>query len=394
MKQGRVILLFITVMTLSIACTDLSKSGKHNKNGLPLSAALSFDEEQLRFRYHWQRLISEFMSADGRVIDIGSKRSVSTSEGQAYGMFFALVANDPERFELMLRWADTNLTGNGIDTQLPAWLWGQEPDTDKWQILDSNPATDADVWMAYALLEAGRLWSNTRYTALGTLLADRILNDVTLMIDDDLVLLPAPTGFVHGSKTRLNPSYASLSVFRGLATLHRTEQWEAIYQSSLRLLELNSRHQNGLFSDWINITSDFSIATDSTLLGSYDAIRTYLWLYLEHSRGDARVEHLIYASQALVDFIARQQIPPEHIHKSEFEGHGPIGFSIVLAPYLSLFDESLTIQQYRRLLARGLEGYSHRYYDTMLILFGLGAQQCFEFDEQGLLQVNWNAAHC
>ena len=32
-------------------------------------------------------------------------------------------------------------------------------------------ASDADLWIAYTLLEAGRLWKERRYTALGTLIA-------------------------------------------------------------------------------------------------------------------------------------------------------------------------------------------------------------------------------
>lgn len=392
--MARSIIVLTVLYTALLACTDSVQDDTRDESPFGRQNTLFSDEEQLTYRYHWERLISELLSEDGRVIDIGSERSISTSEGQAYGMFFALVANDQERFESMLRWADQNLTTHGIDAQLPAWLWGHDTDNDAWQILDSNPATDADVWMAYALLEGGRLWNNPQYKALGALLAERILNEVTMDINDELVLLPAPEGFVHDSMVRLNPSYASLSVFRGLATLHDTERWEAVYTSSLRLLELNSASQNGLFSDWVNVTSDFSIAKNDPLLGSYDAIRTYLWLYLEYSNGDARVADLLYQSDAIADYIRQHQVPPERIRQSHLEGVGSVGFSIVLAPYLSLIDESLSLMQYQRLLARGAEGYTNRYYDTMLILFGLGAGQCFQFNEQGLLQVNWNASHC
>ncbi|KAG1316525.1 hypothetical protein G6F63_016033 [Rhizopus arrhizus] len=38
--------------------------------------------------------------------------------------------------------------------RLPAWLWGREA-KGGWQVLDSNPASDSDLWLAYALLEAG-----------------------------------------------------------------------------------------------------------------------------------------------------------------------------------------------------------------------------------------------
>jgi endo-1,4-beta-D-glucanase Y len=44
-----------------------------------------------------------------------------------------------------------------LQTRLPAWLWGKNKDGE-WKTLDPNSASDADVWMAYTLVEAGRLW--------------------------------------------------------------------------------------------------------------------------------------------------------------------------------------------------------------------------------------------
>ncbi|MFP1462014.1 glycosyl hydrolase family 8 [Escherichia coli] len=47
---------------------------------------------------------------------------------------------------------------------------GQEENS-KWEVLDSNSASDGDVWMAWSLLEAGRLWKEQRYTDIGSALA-------------------------------------------------------------------------------------------------------------------------------------------------------------------------------------------------------------------------------
>ena len=86
-------------------------------------------------------------------------------------MFFALVANDRARFDKLLGWTQDNLAGGDLTQRLPAWSWGKSPDG-SWKILDPNPASDADLWMAYALLEAGRLWHEPRYEKLGTAMAD------------------------------------------------------------------------------------------------------------------------------------------------------------------------------------------------------------------------------
>ncbi len=39
---------------------------------------------------------------------------------------------------------------------------GDKKDPDTWSVLDSNSASDGDIWMAWSLLEAGRLWKETR----------------------------------------------------------------------------------------------------------------------------------------------------------------------------------------------------------------------------------------
>ena len=105
----------------------------------------------------WNSYAAHFIDAQGRVIDPqGGGRT--TSEGQSYAMFFALVNNDQARFERLLKWTQTNLAQGDLATHLPAWLWGKTKEGE-WKILDPNPASDADVWIAYSLVEAGRLWN-------------------------------------------------------------------------------------------------------------------------------------------------------------------------------------------------------------------------------------------
>ena len=103
----------------------------------------------------WDEFASRFMQADGRIIDITFDRK-STSEGQSYGLFFALVANRRQQFDLILSWTSDNLAAGQLGEKLPAWLWGLREDG-SWGVKDQNAASDADLWIAYALGEAGRL---------------------------------------------------------------------------------------------------------------------------------------------------------------------------------------------------------------------------------------------
>src|ERR1700757_240957 len=159
----------------------------------------------------WKSYVAGFADNQVRIIDHdGGERT--TSEAQAYGMFFALVANDRTRFDGLLRWTEQNLAAGDLSAHLPAWLWGHGPDN-QWGVLDSNPAADADLWLAYTLLEAGRAWNESRYTSLGTALANRIAIEETAQISGfGRVLLPAPKGFERGDSYRLNASYLPLQL--------------------------------------------------------------------------------------------------------------------------------------------------------------------------------------
>jgi len=121
----------------------------------------------------WDRFKAELVSVDGRVIDPSDERLITTSEGQSYALFFALVGNDRQAFAQLLRWTTNNLAEGDLARHLPAWLWGRNRQQ-QWQVLDTNNASDADLWIAYSLLEAGRLWDEPAYTQLGQRLLWRI----------------------------------------------------------------------------------------------------------------------------------------------------------------------------------------------------------------------------
>lgn len=121
----------------------------------------------------WQAFKTQKMSEGGRVVDGSSPRKVSTSEGQSYALFFALVGNDRPAFERILNWTRDNLAGGDLTARLSAWHWGRR-DNGTWGVLDPNAASDADLWIAYTLMEAGRLWQAPHYAATGRLLLKRV----------------------------------------------------------------------------------------------------------------------------------------------------------------------------------------------------------------------------
>ena len=159
------------------------------------------------FRSLWDRYRTCCIQTDGRVVDRG-RQNVTTSEGEAYALFFALVDNDPVLFSRLLRWTRDNLSRGDMSSHLPAWLWGERKNG-KWSVLDENSATDADIWMCFDLMEAGRLWQRPEYVRLGERLSFLISRkDFARLPGFGPFPLGGERGF-HPARTvwRTNPSY-------------------------------------------------------------------------------------------------------------------------------------------------------------------------------------------
>jgi endo-1,4-beta-D-glucanase Y len=340
----------------------------------------------------WNSYVAGFADNQVRIIDHdGGDRT--TSEAQAYGMFFALVANDRSRFDGLLRWTEQNLAGGDLSAHLPAWLWGNGPNH-RWGVRDSNPAADADVWMAYTLLEAGKAWNEPRYTSLGTALAKRIAVEETAQIAGfGTVLLPAPRGFQRGDSYRLNASYVPLQLVIRLAREFPDGPWSQIATQTPALITAAAPH--GFAMDWIEVKTGGRFTPSP--LGSYDAIRVYLWAGMLDSATPGR-DVILKALSGMEHYLHGNAVPPAKVKPegSIDDPKGPVGFSAALIPYVSaLGDKDLENQQMSRVRSEfnsktGLYGNPARYYDQNLAMFGLGwNQRQFWFDSQGNLKMNW-----
>lgn len=355
----------------------------------------------------WNSYAARFIDAQGRVIDSqGGART--TSEGQAYAMFFALAANDRACFDRVLTWTQANLANGNLQTQLPAWLWGKTKDGE-WKMLDPNPASDADIWMAYTLVEAGRLWKNPIYTNLGRqMMAEIAKSEVADLPGFGLMLLPGPTGFHHDRIWTLNPSYLPLFIFERLAVVDPTGPWQQIALGIPRLLQQSARH--GFAMDWVDYVPGDGFYPAPALPdrdaarpgvgpgGSYDAIRVYLWAGMHDGSGKKRAE-MLSAVPAMSVYLASHDAPPEKVSDQGIpvEQDGSVGFSAAVLPYLRAFPDldKLSAKQTIRLsqqkdTASGLYGKDLAYYDQNLALFATGyVDGRFRFGPGGELKVDW-----
>ncbi|MCA8064624.1 cellulose synthase complex periplasmic endoglucanase BcsZ [Burkholderia sp. AU38729] len=347
----------------------------------------------------WDAFKRDFISADGRVIDVGSADSRTVSEGQAYGLFFALVANDRRMFDTILAWTENNLAQGDLSAHLPAWLWGRAPDG-AWRVLDANAASDADLWIAYALVEAGRLWHERSYTARGALLAKRVLDVETATVPGlGLTLLPGPTGFkLADGQWRVNPSYSPPQVIRALgARLPDDKRWAALAASTGRVL-LDTAPK-GFSPDWAlyRAGTGFGPDRDTQAESAYNAIRVYLWAGML-DRADPLAAPMLARFAPFADHIAAHGAPPEKVDTTTGvagpnDGNG--GFSAAAVPFLDARGQrALADAQAARVdtLARQSPP---GYYTSVLTLFGLGWRDGrYRFGADGTLDTRWGGRSC
>jgi endoglucanase len=327
----------------------------------------------------------------------------TTSEGQSYALFFSLVNDDRGRFDKVAGWTEANLSSGDLGGHLPAWSWGHAKDG-HWGVLDPNSASDSDLWIAYDLIEAGRLWHDMHYATQGRRLATLIAHRETADLPAfGPVLLPGAVGFKLPKSWVLNPSYSPLFLLNRMAAVDHAGPWADIAALLPALLERSSR--GGFAMDWVSYTPGQGFTPclptgkkGPGVGGSYDAIRVYTWAGML-SDANASKSRLLKALPGMNLYLQQHPAPPEKINEdgNPLPGDGPVGFSGALLPYLrSIGNEQAAAQQMVRMKSQldeksYLYGNSPTYYDQNLALFGTGwMEKRFQFGTNGELLVGWS----
>jgi len=346
----------------------------------------------------WLSYSNTFIEKDGRVVDhTASDRT--TSEAQAYAMFHALVTDDRERFRRILAWTETNLAQGDLSSHLPAWNWGRN-ESGNWGVLDANSASDADLFLAYNLIEAGRLWCNPQYGELGRRIAARIVDtEIVNLPGLGPMMLPGPVGFqVSDDLWRLNPSYLALPLLRRMASSKTPGPWGELAVNAVRLLQ-HSTSPAGFVADWVGYDREQGFVSDSVHgnLGSYDAIRAYLWVAIL-SDADPDKSALLHRMQGMYRMWRDHGILPEKnqgIAPPRETRAGPAGFYAALLPMAREMGDQDTFARLRRMVQAHrlgeLYGAPGTYYDQNLIMFAEGfVDRRYRFAADGTLEPRWD----
>ena len=342
----------------------------------------------------WENFKTVFKDTNGRIIDPSdAKELFTTSEGQSYAMFFALVAGDQDTFTQLVSWTDKNMANGHLGQELPGWKWGQHSDG-TWGLLDTNSASDADLWMTYSLLEAGRIWHNPQWSQLGQALGKTVLEKETVKTSVGRILLPGAVGFQIGTKQwRLNQSYWPMQILRYLKDNGGDTRWKELLKGT-RNINQATAIWNGA-PDWFIYDAQKGVHLDplNSSRGSYNAIRVYLWSGMLDKQSP---DYHDYWKQFFPIYvrIASDSTAPETIDVTSggFSENGPFGFLASFYPgLLNIEPLSQSVQQYGTI--KDQLQHSHSYYNQVLGLFSMGwTEHRFKFNQQGMLKLSGNCS--
>lgn len=224
----------------------------------------------------WRAFAAKFVMADGRVID-DANGSVSHSEGQGFAMLMAAAAGDRESFARLWSWTKSELLIR--DDGLAAWRWDPKASPN---VTDTNNASDGDLLIAWALLEAGTKWRRQDYTSAGTALADAVGRNVVVPSPFGPLLMPGAKGFKEGEQPDgpvINLSYWVFPAIERIKSVSRTADWDGLVQTGLKLIGASRFGPARLPTDWVSLAGGVPKPAQAfPARFSYDAVRVPLYL--------------------------------------------------------------------------------------------------------------------
>ena len=154
------------------------------------------------------------LHSDGRIVDTGNG-GVSHTEGQGWGLLFAVTFDDAEAFKTILNWTTLYVAprpGCTALLALCAWRINQVPDV--------NNATDGDLFIAMALSRAAGAGRNPPMPRWQRPLLRIYCACWCVVPVRELCCYPACTDLKLSERSLLNPSYYAFPAMQELADPH------------------------------------------------------------------------------------------------------------------------------------------------------------------------------
>lgn len=212
-----------------------------------------------------------YVQPNGQVIRHGDGGD-TVSEGQAYALLLAQVADQPSTFARVWRWTAAHLQQR---SGLLAWQASASG-----RIESAEPASDADLLSAWALSrEAGAgaapYRTQARRMAKAILAGEVVKHGPTLL---------AAGPWATGSPASLDPSYWAPAVFNALAEFTGNREWAALAANATRYTQQLTNFGRLLPPDWAHLEGSEAIANPApnrsapTVQYGLDAQRLTVWM--------------------------------------------------------------------------------------------------------------------
>jgi endoglucanase len=203
------------------------------------------------FQLSWNSYVERFYQ-NGRIVDTGND-NISHTEGQGYGMLFAVQADDQTRFDAMWRWTQDVMQRND---HLLSWQYTPCASEDKQCITDNNNASDGEILIIWALLRAGEKWHVKEYIQAADQLLAVTKDKLIVERFGETLILPGEYGFDKPDSLQVNLSYWVFPAFAHFYQHTSDPIWNKLIASGLSLMESARFGSAQLNPDWTIIYAD------------------------------------------------------------------------------------------------------------------------------------------
>ncbi|MGZ8272740.1 MAG: glycosyl hydrolase family 8 [Burkholderiaceae bacterium] len=231
----------------------------------------------------WDEFRRRFVTNDGRVLDDDGS---THSEGLGTALLASVAAADHPRFERI--WS----VARGLWRDDGLFSWRVQGGG---RVIDANNATDGDLYIAWALAGAARVFGSPDLANEARRIARAIRAHCIRETRHGPVLVPGRFGFDRGGYVVANPSYWVFPALSSLDAVDPHPLWRALSDTALVLLARTHFGNRGLTADWIEIDHDVRPWRERPARFGYEAIRVPLFLYwgghLAHAQLAAFTRH-------------------------------------------------------------------------------------------------------
>jgi endoglucanase len=264
----RLVLSTLVLLLIAGAIATLSIEGT-SRNGSPRDPATL--PLQATARADARAFLERYEASTGRVVrkDQGGD---TVSEGQGYAMLLSVAIGARHQFAAAWSWERTHL-------QLPDGLFAYHWSGGK--VVNAEPATDADLDTAWALVLAGQRFDNSQYLAQGLRVASAVLSNETTVVAGALQLVAGPWG--RSTPAVADPSYFSLEAMEALEQSSGDPRWSELATDSTALVASLTGSGRMLPANWVDLEPAGSAraigdpSTTSAPAYGLDAQRVPVW---------------------------------------------------------------------------------------------------------------------